>query len=1333
MLAAMNGHAATVKLLLDMGSDINAQIETNRNTALTLACFQGRCEVVSLLLDRKANVEHRAKTGLTPLMEAASGGYVEVGRILIEKGADVNAPPVPSSRDTALTIAADKGHYRFVEMLIKKGQCLNLDARNKKGSSPLWLATNGGHLDVVQLLVNSGAEIDAQDNRKVSCLMAAFRKGHVKVVKWMVKHVSQFPSDQEMTRYLALVGDKELLKKCNQCVDIIRQAKDKQAAEANKNATILLEELDKEKLLMEKKKKTMAQKREKKRQKKTVPTKSEDKSKKDQQKSRKGKESSESESESEDSDEEDSLNIPAPDSAHEPTPPRLPVIIVPANAAPPSPARKTSRQEVTLVKETVKSVSQRNQARKEAAKPTVEVTVVPVVQPPVKKGKAVKKETQPVVTQPVVTIEAVPVTTNKKNQKASQQPEPQETKKTTKASVSITKVESKAQPAAPTTKPNEPKTKSKPAVTTVTDIVDQWTNESNVTNGVEPAAAKKNNRENKNRAASPTVSSNKQSKNNAQQSSKQQRQHQSNQMSIQEDLEWKEVSRKQKRISVPSTAISRVIGRGGCNINAVREYSGAHIDVEKQKGQQSDRLIMIKGSADATKNAHAMIVALVNEPEKDLGEIIAELGLEEPAEREEEPPSKPKATVAKTGQPMTSMVFSSTQLSTAFAASSTKTSKAATTAPFASTWTGPTVTVAPSKSSKDTPSVSPSKSSAVEVKPSASPFSGVRSSSQPFPSKSPNPTSSNSEYTPFTNTLFGKVGASVWGSKDPKVNFATVAARGTASAFTSSTASTGSSSPAPTTSTNAPTTVLTVQQPMTAAALEATPVVTAEPSKAPGFRGNFVSPSSSSASPSNVTNTTSGSFQSGQGSAPSSPPPTTVMTDVFMQSMRVVSPRPEKFSLAPGSRSANINMSPREQEHLLQQQESMDQFRHELSMQTSPNSRDVQSSLNPNAQSYAPEVMARIAANEARGGVIGRPVPRQSLSQETSPGGRGGGPVPFESLPNPHLQMQMRAAILAAGASLQMQTLQAQQQAAQAQRFQQQQQQQAAAAAALMATPDFNPPSAETLRMLQTALQGAAAVAATTGGPSPTAFQSNTFSGSQQMQASGQMQPNPIGPISRARKISDLNAVMDPSNHAMPGVTDESKSFPRPIGTERAQRTKNPPGVIGSLTGSPFGFGGPGMSAADLWPMDMNHGVPASEADWLNSQFSASASDPLVSNLLQSSLTNRAFDGGFSEPVIDQSFQFSMDQGYGNPAAGLMPNFINGSIPQMTGHLPPHSSLGGAMAASQMPYLQPSADDYWSGKLPPVGLSNGGMDANIDHKNMVCCLYVSCLTFLTFV
>merc|ERR1712228_109573 len=265
-LAAMNGHTASVKLLLDMGSDINAQIETNRNTALTLACFQGRHEVVSLLLDRKANVEHRAKTGLTPLMEAASGGYTEVGRVLLDKGADVNAAPVPSPRDTALTIAADKGHYRFVELLLSRGA--QVDVRNKKGNSSLWLAANGGHLDVVQLLYSAGADIDSQDNRKVSCLMAAFRKGHSKVVKWLVKHVTQFPSDTELTRFIATISDKDLLKKCNTCMDIIRVAKDRRAAEAAKNANSLLEELDREKNIEESKKAAAARKREKKKRKK---------------------------------------------------------------------------------------------------------------------------------------------------------------------------------------------------------------------------------------------------------------------------------------------------------------------------------------------------------------------------------------------------------------------------------------------------------------------------------------------------------------------------------------------------------------------------------------------------------------------------------------------------------------------------------------------------------------------------------------------------------------------------------------------------------------------------------------------------------------------------------------------------------------------------------------------------------------------------------------------------------------------------------------------------------------------------------------------------------
>jgi ankyrin repeat domain-containing protein 17 len=60
----------------------------------------------------------------------------------------------------------------------------------------------------------------------------------------------------------------DLQKKCQQCMEIIVSAKDRQAAEANKNASILLEELDKERLYEESRKAAAAKKREKKKKKK---------------------------------------------------------------------------------------------------------------------------------------------------------------------------------------------------------------------------------------------------------------------------------------------------------------------------------------------------------------------------------------------------------------------------------------------------------------------------------------------------------------------------------------------------------------------------------------------------------------------------------------------------------------------------------------------------------------------------------------------------------------------------------------------------------------------------------------------------------------------------------------------------------------------------------------------------------------------------------------------------------------------------------------------------------------------------------------------------------
>lgn len=53
-------------------------------------------------------------------MIAAKVGYDEAGKILINKGVDVNVKSLLSSGDTALTLSATHGKVNFVQLLLDK-------------------------------------------------------------------------------------------------------------------------------------------------------------------------------------------------------------------------------------------------------------------------------------------------------------------------------------------------------------------------------------------------------------------------------------------------------------------------------------------------------------------------------------------------------------------------------------------------------------------------------------------------------------------------------------------------------------------------------------------------------------------------------------------------------------------------------------------------------------------------------------------------------------------------------------------------------------------------------------------------------------------------------------------------------------------------------------------------------------------------------------------------------------------------------------------------------------------------------------------------------------
>ncbi|XP_061045673.1 ankyrin repeat and KH domain-containing protein 1 isoform X8 [Eubalaena glacialis] len=592
MLAAMNGHVPAVKLLLDMGSDINAQIETNRNTALTLACFQGRAEVVSLLLDRKANVEHRAKTGLTPLMEAASGGYAEVGRVLLDKGADVNAPPVPSSRDTALTIAADKGHYKFCELLINRGA--HIDVRNKKGNTPLWLASNGGHFDVVQLLVQAGADVDAADNRKITPLMSAFRKGHVKVVQYLVKEVNQFPSDIECMRYIATITDKELLKKCHQCVETIVKAKDQQAAEANKNASILLKELDLEKSREESRKQALAAKREK-RKEKRKKKKEEQKRKQEEDEENKPKENSElpEDEDEEENDEDVEQEVPIePPSATTTT-----TIGISATSATFTNVFGKKRANVV----TTPSTNRKNKKNKTKETPPTAHLILPEQHISLAQQKADKNKIngEPRGGGAGGNSDSDNLDSTDCNSESSSGGKSQELNFTMD-------VNSSSDRRYPSLLLHSQEEKTSTAASKTQTRLEGEVNPNSLSTTYKSVSL-------------PLSSSN--IKLNLTSPKRGQKREEG----------WKEVVRRSKKLSVPASVVSRIMGRGGCNITAIQDVTGAHIDVDKQKDKNGERMITIRGGTESTRYAVQLINALIQDPAKELEDLIPKNHIRTPA------------------------------------------------------------------------------------------------------------------------------------------------------------------------------------------------------------------------------------------------------------------------------------------------------------------------------------------------------------------------------------------------------------------------------------------------------------------------------------------------------------------------------------------------------------------------------------------------------------------------------------------------------------------------------------------------------------------------------
>lgn len=149
-------------------------------SALSFAAAQGSVVATRALLARGIaadTLQPENSDGITPLMIAASSGYTDVMRILLDAGAAVNRQDAHG--DTALMAAVRIGSPEAVKLLLARTAEAN--TKDDAGRTALIWAARGGRVDIVRSLIDAGASIETGDSAGRTALVTAVQKGHVAV------------------------------------------------------------------------------------------------------------------------------------------------------------------------------------------------------------------------------------------------------------------------------------------------------------------------------------------------------------------------------------------------------------------------------------------------------------------------------------------------------------------------------------------------------------------------------------------------------------------------------------------------------------------------------------------------------------------------------------------------------------------------------------------------------------------------------------------------------------------------------------------------------------------------------------------------------------------------------------------------------------------------------------------------------------------------------------------------------------------------------------------------------------------------------------------------